>query len=142
MRRERLWTDNLSCQLTVRAYHLLGTRTAIMADEERRRPYPYGYHTDTSGGLMPVRPDDLNPCALTFEDEEVLDSKAIDDVPNSNRDGEASSISKPSDKNNTGTNPLTMLSSLEQMRPKLSAPDQETLSDIRLKRSAQLGSEG
>ena len=59
-----------------------------MADEERERPYPYGYNTDSSGALMPVGQDDSNPWVSTFEDEEILNSKANEDVANSNQDGE------------------------------------------------------
>ena len=119
---------------------------------------------------MPVRVYDSNPWGFTYADEEdegLEDWKMLEDTPNSNQDRKGNpwvqgndyealmdwkpieddfdanqiSISKPV-KENTGTDPLTTLSSLEQMRSKLSVSDQATLSAIRSKKGPQLGSKG
>ncbi len=108
---------------------------------------------------MPVRVDDSNPWGFTYEDDEQLDWETLEGAPLSNLDGEGNpwgltkpiedafdsnqvSISKPIVKGNTGTDPLRTLSSLEQMRSKLSVSDQATLSAIRSKERPQLGPKG
>ena len=87
-----------------------------------------------------MRVYDSNPWGFTYEDEEDegQDWKPVEDGFDSNQ----VSISKPVVKDNTGTDPLTTLSSLEQMRSKLSASDRATLSATRSKEGPQLGSKG
>ncbi len=93
---------------------------------------------------MPVRPDNSDPWGFTYEDDEddeddkQLDRETLEGAPNPNQ----VSMSKPVVKDNTGTDLLTTLSSLEQMGSKLLASDQATLSAIRSKEEPQSGSKG